>query len=127
MQGPNSDSGDPQCRPLPRNPGRADRSGPSRPVLVLARRCVLRDIHLVDNKGQLNVFWVNNAGAWGGPQGIGPTGFAPEGAAVAASQQFGAVNQTDVFVVDQAGQLNVFWVNNAGAWGGPQAIGPASF
>src|ERR1022692_4107057 len=83
------------------------------------------DVFVVDNAGQLNVFWVNNAGGWGGPLGIGSAGFAPAGAAVAASQQFGAVNQTDVFVVDNAGQLNVFWVNNAGDWGGPLAIGPA--
>jgi hypothetical protein len=85
------------------------------------------DVFVVDKAGQLNVFWVNSAGAWGGPLGIGPAGFAPAGAAIAVSQQFGAVNQTDVFVVDQAGQLNVFWVNNAGAWGGPVGIGPAGF
>jgi hypothetical protein len=85
------------------------------------------DVFVVDNAGQLNVFWVQGAGGWGGPLGIGSAGFAPAGAAVAASQQFGAVNQTDVFVVDNAGQLNVFWVNNAGGWGGPLAIGPAGF
>ena len=83
------------------------------------------DVFVVDNAGQLNVFWVNNAGGWGGPLAIGPAGFASAGAAVAACQQFGAVNQTDAFVVDNAGQLNVFWVNNAGDWGGPLAIGPA--
>jgi len=85
------------------------------------------DVFVVDKAGQLNVFWVNNAGAWGGPLGIGPAGFAPAGASVAASQQFGAVDQTDVFVVDKSGQLNVFWVNDAGAWGGPLGIGPAGF
>src|ERR1022692_4583748 len=85
------------------------------------------DVFVVDNAGQLNVFWVNNAGGWGGPLGIGSAGFAPAGAAVAASQQFGAVNQTDVFVVDNAGQLNVFWVQGAGGWGGPLGIGSAGF
>jgi hypothetical protein len=85
------------------------------------------DVFVVDKAGQLNVFWVNNAGAWSGPLGIGPAGIFPPGAPVAASQQFGAANQTDVFVVDKAGQLNVFWVNNAGAWSGPLGIGPAGF
>ena len=65
------------------------------------------DALVVDKAGQLSVFWVNNAGNWGGPLGIGAAGFAPAGAAVAASQQFGAVNQTDAFVVDNAGQLSV--------------------
>jgi hypothetical protein len=77
------------------------------------------DVFLVDKNGQLNVFWVNNAGAWNGPEKIGPAGIAASGCFLAASQQFGATNQTDVFLVDKNGQLNVFWVNNAGAWNGP--------
>jgi len=80
------------------------------------------DVFVVDKNGTPNVLWVVQAGAWGGPLGIGPAGFAPAGAAVAASQQIG-LNQTDVFVVDNAGQLNVSWVDNAGAWSGPLGAG----
>ena len=83
------------------------------------------DVFLVDKNGQLNVFWVDNAGAWAGPEKIGPAGLAAPGAAVAASQQFGIAGQTDVFLVDKNDQLNVFWVVNAGAWNGPEKIGPA--
>jgi hypothetical protein len=43
-------------------------------------------------------------------------------AKVAASQQFGLSNQTDVFVVDKNGQLNVCWVDSAQAWQGPVQI-----
>ena len=46
------------------------------------------------------------------------------GGGVAASQQF-AANQTDVFSVDQNGQLTVSWVDNAGEWQGPITISPA--
>jgi hypothetical protein len=82
------------------------------------------DVFLIDKNGQLNVFWVEGAGVWNGPVKIGPAGLANPGAAIAVSQQFGALNQTDVFVVDKNGQLNVFWVEGTGAWNGPQKIGP---
>ena len=82
---------------------------------------------LVDEAGQLNVFWVDGAGAWQGPEKIGLTGFANPGSSVTASQQFGINNQTDVFLVDKTGQLNVFWVDSAGVWQGPEKIGPAGF
>jgi hypothetical protein len=85
------------------------------------------DVFLVDNSGQLNVFWVQGEGVWVGPVKIGPAGFAPPGSGLAASQQFGANNQTDVFLVDNAGQLNVFWVQGEGVWVGPVKIGPAAF
>jgi hypothetical protein len=81
------------------------------------------DVFLVDKNGRLNVFWVDNAGAWNGPGKIGPAGNAAPGASVAASQQFGISNQTDVFLIDKNGQLNVFWVDSAGAWNGPQVRG----
>ncbi len=83
------------------------------------------DLFSVDQNGQLNVSWVDGAGSWNGPKPIGPPGIALPGCITAASQQFGANEQTDVFVVDQNGQLNVFWVNGAGTWQGPQPIGPA--
>ena len=83
------------------------------------------DAFLINNAGQLVVYWAFGGNAWGGPGGIGPVGIAPPGACVAACQQFGAANQTDVFFFDKNGQLNVCWVNNAGAWGGPGKIGAA--
>jgi hypothetical protein len=85
------------------------------------------DVFLVDNNGQLVVFYVNGTGNWQGPQAISATNFARPGAPVAACQQQGVSNQTDVFVVDQTGQLYVFWVEGNGAWNGPQKIGPAGF
>jgi hypothetical protein len=82
------------------------------------------DVFFVDNSGQLNVFWVQDTGGWGGPVPISELGIAPAGASVAASQQFGASNQTDVFLVDNNGQLNVFWVQGVGTWNGPLKLGP---
>jgi hypothetical protein len=79
-------------------------------------------VFLVNNIGQLAVFWVDGGAGWNGPGGIGPVGNAPTGACVAASQQIG-LNQTDVFLVDNNGQLNVFWLDNGGAWQGPLVRG----
>ena len=31
---------------------------------------------------------------------------------------FGLANQTDVFLFDKNSRLNVFWVDNVGAWNG---------
>jgi len=79
----------------------------------------------VSRNGRLGVFYVQGKGRWKQAGELGPIGLARAGAAVAASQQFGAKNQTDVFVIGQNGQLNVFWVQGAGAWNGPLKIGPA--
>ncbi len=84
------------------------------------------DVFLVDRHGQLNMFWVQGAGTWSKePVVIGPKDFAVPGAPLAASQQFSVKNQTDVFLVDKNGQLNLFWVEGTGDWNGPKAIGPA--
>jgi hypothetical protein len=80
------------------------------------------DVFCVDVRGTLNVLWVVNAGRWGGPGAIGRAGLFDPGAAVAASAQFGINGQTDVFVVDKNGIINVAWVENAGAWNGPVPI-----
>ncbi len=82
------------------------------------------DIFAVDKNGTLDVMWVVNAGAWAGPAPLGPAGKFPAGAPIAVSRQFG-LNQTDVFVVDKTGTLNVMWVVGAGSWSGPAALGPA--
>jgi hypothetical protein len=83
------------------------------------------DVLLVDKKGQLNVFSVQGAGSWSQqPVVVGPKDFAVSGAPLAASQQFGVKNQTDIFLVDKNGALNLFWAEGAGAWNGPKQIGP---
>jgi hypothetical protein len=74
------------------------------------------DIFVVDNDGQLNEFSVVGGGNWSQAKKIGPTGQFPPKAHIAVSQQFGIADQTDVFVVDNDGQLNVFWVHGAGNW-----------
>ena len=48
--------------------------------------------------------------------------FAPKGAPIAVSPQFGATNQTDVFIADVIGVLHVFWIEADGAWNGPLAL-----
>ena len=65
--------------------------------------------------------WSNRTGACV----IGPSGLTVPGAGIAASRQFGLSNQTDVFVVDQWGQLTVHWIEASGGWQGPQLIGTA--
>jgi hypothetical protein len=82
------------------------------------------DVFVVDNNGALTVSWVDNGGAWKGPLEITGTNLFPPGAPVAASQQFG-VQQTDVFVVDLNGALNVVWVDGGGSWNPPLAVTPA--
>jgi hypothetical protein len=84
------------------------------------------DVFVVDKKGQLSMFWVQGAGSWSKePVLIGGRDFAVPGAPVAASQHFGAKNRTDVFLVDKNGTLSLFWIDGAGAWNGPESIGPA--
>ena len=84
------------------------------------------DVFLVDKKGQLNVFSAVGSGDWSGPKTIGPASLAPSGAALAATQGFGTSNQTDVFLVDKHGQLNVFSVSNGGQWSDPVTISPSA-
>jgi hypothetical protein len=80
------------------------------------------DVWEVANNGAVHVFWVDGAGTWNGPLQIGATGFAPAGAPLTSSQQFGLSNQTDVWEVANNGATDVFWVQGAGAWNGPLQI-----
>jgi hypothetical protein len=82
------------------------------------------DVWVVANNGAVDVFWVQGAGVWNGPLQIGPSSFAPAGAALTSSQQFGIPNQTDVWEVANNGAVHVFWVQGAGVWNGPLQIGP---
>jgi hypothetical protein len=84
------------------------------------------DVFVVDTTGTLNVYWCQNGTKWGGPVLVGATGILPEAAPLAACQQMGAPNQTDVFVVDNNGTLQVFWVQGANNWSPePAPIGPS--
>ncbi len=80
------------------------------------------DVFVIDNSGAMTVSWVTNAGAWSGPARISAIGVFPAGGGVAASNQFGIANQTDVFAVDVHGALTVSWVVSAGNWNGPAPI-----
>ncbi len=83
------------------------------------------DVFVVGTNGAVQVLWVQGAGAWKGPLASPPPGLAPAGAGLAASNQFGIPNQTDVFVVASNGGTQVVWVDGGGAWNGPLGISPA--
>ncbi len=94
------------------------------------------DVFAIGSTGQLTMFYVEDSGAWSmhapiGPGSFPPTGstFAPPGAQLAVSQQFGISNRTDVFVVDNTGTLNFFYCDNGDVkgWQGPIAISAAGF
>ncbi len=66
------------------------------------------DVFMVDQNGQLEVFWAAGGGAWQGPEKIGAPEFSPGSYAnLTVSRQTG-VNQTDVFMVNNSGQLESF-------------------
>lgn len=84
------------------------------------------DVFAVDSTGTLTVYWAfGNATSWGGPAAIGPAGTFPPGAQLAASNQFGLPDQTDVFAIDNSGALTVSWVVGGGVWAGPVRISPS--
>lgn len=93
------------------------------------------NLFAIGSTGQLTLFYVSSSNKWRQYRPVGsanfpPYGplFAPPGAALAVSNQFGLPNQTDVFVVDSTGQLNVFWcANSDGDWSGPRAISQPPF
>jgi hypothetical protein len=84
------------------------------------------DVWVVDNNKAINVSWVQGAGTWQGPLRITQPDFAPAGAPLATSPQFGAPNQTDVFVLANNGAIWVSWVQGRGSWQGPLAISPGN-
>jgi hypothetical protein len=86
------------------------------------------DVFAIDNNGNLDVYWVYGGGGWQGPQAMPNGHLFPPGAPIAASQEFGASNQTVVFAVDNTGRLVTYWVFGQGAWAGPAAVsGPGVF
>jgi hypothetical protein len=80
------------------------------------------DVFVVANDGATRVSWVQSGGKWQGPLTITPAGLAPKGAHLAASNQFGIPNQTDVFVVANDGATRVSWVQSGGKWQGSLTI-----
>jgi hypothetical protein len=82
------------------------------------------DVFAADKNGQLEVFWAGGGGAWQGPQKIGAPVFESGSYGFLAVGRQVGLNQTDVFLVDETGQLDEFWVNGGGAWQGPKKIGP---
>jgi hypothetical protein len=80
------------------------------------------DVFVVDANGALRVTWVQGAGTWNGPATISPNGSASVGGHLAASQQFGIANRTDLFSVLDNGAVQVSWVDGTGKWNGPAAI-----
>ena len=85
------------------------------------------DVFVVNNTGQLTAFTVHGGGAWGPAVKIGKPGHYAIKSHISASQQFGIANQTDLFIVNQNGQLNVYWAHGSGAWSpDPVLVGPAA-
>ncbi len=80
------------------------------------------DVMVTDHNGTIGTYWVLNAGNWNGPVVISPGGYAPAGGGLAAGNQFGIADQTDVFATGTSGATTVFWVDNAGNWAGPQNV-----
>jgi hypothetical protein len=83
------------------------------------------DVFAVNDSGALTVSWIVVGSTWQGPSAIGSTGQYPAGAAVAASNQFGVGNQTDLFAVNDSGALTVHWIVVGSTWQGPNVIGPS--
>jgi hypothetical protein len=80
------------------------------------------DVFVVGTDGSTNALWVQGHGAWHGPLGITPAGTAPAGAGIAASNQFGISDQTDVLVIGTDGATKVSWVQGGRSWHGPLGI-----
>jgi hypothetical protein len=84
-------------------------------------------VFAIDTSGTLSAFLSADASSWQGPEKISAAGFAKPGGHVAVGQRAGNANQTDVYLVDKKGQLNVFSAQGNGPWTGPVAIGPSDF
>jgi hypothetical protein len=81
----------------------------------------------VDTTGTLSAFRATGTASWQGPEKISKANFAKPGGHVAMGPRAGSANQTDAYLVDKKGQLNVFSVQGEGSWTGPVPIGPSDF
>lgn len=84
-------------------------------------------VFAVDTKGTLSALRAAGASSWQGPEKISNADFAKSGGHIAVGQRAGSASQTDVYLVNTKGQLNVFSVQGAGSWSGPTPIGPSDF
>lgn len=84
------------------------------------------NVYGVSKNGKLAVSWVTGGGQWSGPKELFSGGYEP-GAPVAAGQQFGIPNQTNLFAVNRNGDLTVSWVTGVGEWQGPEAISQGNY
>lgn len=76
------------------------------------------DVFVVDELGRVCVFFNDGGEHWYGPTPISAKNFAPPGACIAASQEYGNPNQTNVFVVGKTGYLYIFFAQGGGSWQG---------
>ena len=79
-------------------------------------------IVLVDRAGFPVFLSATANGGWSGPVSIGENAVAMRGGSTARSFQYGVPAQTDVFLIDRNGQLDVFWVGPEGGWNGPEKL-----
>jgi hypothetical protein len=80
------------------------------------------DVFAVNNDGALTVASVLGLGPWTGPTAISPAGMFQPGTAVAACNQFGTANRTDVFALNKLGQAVLSFVIGNGQWSGPSHL-----
>jgi len=80
------------------------------------------NVFAVSGDGQLNVYYDDGKGSWSGFKTIGETAYAPPGAPLATSQEFDTLNRTDVFLVNDEGQLVVFSNDTGEDWSAPLPI-----
>ena len=74
-------------------------------------------VFAVSIAGQLVMYSVDRFARWQQSPGYGPVNMAPPYSPVAASKRFGVNGQTGVFLIDQNGQLQAFWVDAKGVTG----------
>jgi hypothetical protein len=73
------------------------------------------DVFGVTASGALTVTWATGPSAWA-TAALTAAGFAPPGAAIATSPQYGVAGQTDVFVTGADGAVELLWASGAGGW-----------
>ncbi len=73
------------------------------------------DAFVTASNGAIDLLSATAQGTWHTTP-ITPPGSAPPGAAIATSPQYGVPGQTDVFVKDTHGALNLYWATGRGTW-----------
>lgn len=81
------------------------------------------DLFAIAVTGQLVVFFVSGSGHWSKKTDLlGPVNMAHPNCCLAATLQNGTDNQTNVFLIDQNNQLQMFSVVGGERWNGPSQI-----